>query len=259
MKQKIVKILTLIYFFVLANFMPAQAQPVTENDLDFLVYKIKKTYAGYKDKTNDNEFDKLIKEVKESSSKDTFANLSKLTMYFNDAHLRLFEKIPSEKIDTLECKNNLQKVKKILSKSKESRYNGFWINTKNDIVIYLNESSKGNFESYVMESIYNVPNGFCNIKIKKNKSNELVTDYLDIALLRRFFLKFNFKNDTVLMGNAYSKWTKISMYHEKYLNDKVPFSYIPTFTIIDSNTVVLKLPSFSKDQVKINDSIIIPN
>jgi hypothetical protein len=238
------------------------AQSFPETDIDFVINKVKNVYVGFSDKVRGNEFEKLIREVKASNSKDTFANLSKLTIFFNDPHLRLFQTIHAQNIDTVQCKRNLKSINKLIKKNKRSKLSGYWLNTKNDVVIYLNEKNKNSFEGFVVESKYsNIPNGFCNIKMERNGQNELVTDYtnLNVKRIRRFFLKFNFKNDSVLMGNAYSKWRKINNYHTGYLKDKQAFDYTASFTVIDSNTVVLKLPSFNSNQIAINDSLIKAN
>lgn len=250
------KYLLLLFCFIITSNCLAQTKKDSAiSDVDFLIDKIKYTYAGYSDKVKGNEFEKIIKEVKASTSKDTFATLSKLTMYFNDAHLRIFQEVPVEKIDTIACKKNLQKVNSLSLKKTTNKYSGYWTSVNYKSVIYLNAIDKDNFEAYVVETKSNMPIGFCNIKIKTNKNGELVTDFVSTNM-RRFFLKFKFTNDTTLMGNAYSKWRKIKNYTKGYLNNKITPTAIPDFKVLDSNNVVLYMPSFARNRVAEYDSII---
>ncbi len=252
------------YYFILLSYILTNScfaqikKDSVVSDVDFLINKIKYTYAGYRDKVKGDEFKKIIKEVKASTSKDTFANLSKLTMYFNDAHLRIFQEIPLEKIDTNVCKSNLQELKKFVGMPNQNKYSGYWVSANNNSVIYLHAKSKSNYEGFIVETKTKMPKGFCNIKIKQNIHGELVTDFVSINM-RRFFLKFKFINDTTLMGNAYSKWKKIKNYRERYLDDKIIPTTIPAFKVLDSNNVVLYMPSFIRSRVAEYDSIIKAN
>jgi hypothetical protein len=251
-----ISFMKLFFTFVLfcsSNMLIAQNDSL--NDIDFVINKIKNTYAGYADKEKGKEFEELIKEVKASNSKDTFANLSKLTLYFNDAHLRLFQELPLQKIDTNICAVNLRKVEKLLLKRKQNKYSGYWASANNNTIIYLNQKDKSNYEAFIVETKTKLPKGFCNVKMQKNKNGELITNFVSTNM-RRFFLKFKFANDTTLMGNAYSKWRKISDYKEGFLDNKTVPTSTHDFKVLDSNNVVLYMPSFIRSRVAEYDSII---
>ncbi len=253
MRQPYIK-LTIFIFFVTNCATNAQT-PTAQSDIDFLVDKIKHTYVGYQDKVKGNEFENIIKEVTTSKSKDTFANLSKLTSYFNDAHLRIFQKISLDKIDTAVCKINIQKVTKLSSVKQKNKYSGYWASVNHNSVIYLHAINKESFESYVVETKTQMPKGYCNIKMKQNMNGELIADFVSTNM-NRFFLNFKFTNDTTLMGNAYSKWRKIKNYKEGYLDNKTMPISTPDFKVLDSNNVVIYMPSFARSRIPEYDSII---
>lgn len=179
MKQSLTKLAAFICFFLILH--STYAQPLTvQSDLDFLVNKIRHTYVGYKKMTHESDIDKIIQEIKVSTSKDTFANLSKLTLYFNDCHFTLFERVKDRIIntDTNVCKQNLEMLSNSFKKKRKLHPNdGYWINEENTVIIYLSQKNSKIKEGYVIESKNNTPKGFCNLKLnfdlKKNIGGRL--------------------------------------------------------------------------------------
>ncbi len=243
----------LIFLLTLSCFVKAQS---SQNiDLDFVLNKIMHSYPGYLDKVNKIEFDKIVESIKKSNVKDTFENLSRLTLYFNDHHLRLFQKFTSSDINKEICIQNLQAIKKSQKGKKLNKYQGYWINDLNSNIIYLSVINDNIFNGYIVESKNNIQKGFCLFKIKRNLQNELITDYYNINRGKRFFLKSSFLSDKVLFCNSFSKWKKLDNYKDGFLKNKIETTKIPGIDLTDSNNIVIKMPTFNREMVKVYDSI----
>jgi hypothetical protein len=248
-----IKILIFLSFFYSSSY----AQFKTNVDIDVIVSKLKTLYAGYRDKVKNQQFEKLVSEVKMSNEKDTFKNLSRLTLYFNDHHLRLFQKFTIDDIDKNICKENLKKISN--PRKKKSILEGYWINDLNSMVVYLYSNNKTEYSAYLIESKNNIEKGFCTFRIVKNLQNELITDYYSILRGRRVFIKSKLYNDSTLFCNSFSKWKRITNYQSNFLNSKIEIQKIPKIDSSDSNNVIITMPSFNRDLRKVYDSLIALN
>lgn len=251
-------IIIIISIFLVTNHLFAQKMPA--KDLDFLLQKIKNVYAGYKEKVNEDEFNRLVNEVKNSNSKDTFAQLAKLTGYFKDHHLSLFNTKELNNVDSIECSNNLLYLNKYIKtkKGKLNDFEGYWMDEINTGIIFLKKISKNELRGYIIETKKKAPPGFCTIKMKKDKGGNYNAD---IITLRgsRIFSTASFKTNKILVVNSFSKWKKLDEYKPGLLDTKKEFSFIPELKIIDSNNVLIRMPDFGGYNVKIYDSIIAAN
>jgi hypothetical protein len=259
MKQLV--ILVIIFFSMNVAFSQEQQ---FKNDFDFLTFTIKDTYAGYRDKVKGNEFDALVKRVKQSHSKDTFALLSQITTFFHDHHVLMYDDgISKQKIDTQQCKKDSQMVQQYFANKKpKDNYEGFWLSEYDYCVIAFKKvkSYPLTYYGYVMESKAKVIPGYCSIKMVKQRDGTFYTDYIGENLGFRIFLHAKFKNDTILWMNSFGgKWRRIANYRPNLLANKATFSFKPNFVKIDSNTVMLKMHDFSLYNAKRFDSIIKTN
>jgi hypothetical protein len=256
-KRILITILKFLPFFL---FKTAYSQ---SNDFNYLGNKIKTTYAGYRDKTNNKTFDIIINEVKKDNSKDTFALLSKLTTFFKDLHLVLYDFNSNKKIDSETCKINLRTSLSYLHNPKilKDNYEGYWLSELGNCVIGLIKVSTLPliYKGYIVETITKAPKGFCILEMTKGKDNYFNTDYKEENLAYRIFLRSKFKNDNILLVNSYGKWQKIKNYTPGFLNTITEFSFTPSFKIIDKNTALLSMPDFGAYNVKPTDSIIKAN
>ncbi len=229
------------------------------NDFDFVINKIKTSYAGYKEKSKIIDLDILIKEINLKKYSDTFEKLSKITLPFNDHHLRLFEDISFDKINKNDCITNLALFGNDLSKKKLKKYEGYWINHLNNIIIYLKQDSFYGFNGFLVESKKNIPKGYCILKMAESKNGRYTTDYINILNKVRTFLYSTFKNDNSLSCNSYVRWKKIDNYQNDYLSKVSEITKMPSINIDDINNVVIKMPTFNSNKRKIYDSLITAN
>lgn len=239
-------------FILTSNCFAQVKKDSTISDVDFLIDKIKYKYAGYSDKVKGNEFERIIKEVKASTSKDTFANLSKLTMYFNDIHLGLYQIYWPEKIDTNICKKNYQ----VLEAQSNKKYKEYWIDDLNQTIICLTKNSGNYYEGFVVETKTEAPIGLSILKFKKDRENNFIADVIDCDDWYRGFMNSTFDNNKLLLIKGYKKWLKIDYYTKGMLNTKTEFVFKPFFKVLDSCNVLLKMPSFSSRYVSFYDSLI---
>jgi len=240
----------------------AQKYPV--NPIDSLAGVIKDAYAGYSDKVKNNEFDLLIKRVKQSHSKDTFALLSKLTSYFKDHHLLLFDyNIKTQKIDSQQCKRDSQMVQRYFANKKQKDiYEGYWLNELNHCLIALKKVSNNpvTYYGFVVETKRKAIPGYCILKMVEQRDGSYLTDYIHENLAYRLFLHAKFKNINTLWVNSFGgKWKRISRYEQGMLNKLETFSFKPAFTRINDSIAYLKMHDFGRQSVKKYDSIITAN
>jgi hypothetical protein len=235
---------------------------VYENDYDFLLKKIEKVYAGYNDKVDKLEFQKLVSEVRNSKSTDTFAVLSKITSYFNDTHLLLFKSSPFKNIDTGLCSSNLKSVQlEITTKSKGgSPLVGYWVNDVGGSVIYLREAGKNLFEGILVETKRKYASkGACIMKFYHRKGKFSSIDYLDVDENARYFTNGRLKSKQYLILGAHAKWKKLEKFEPGILQKISDFNFVPQINKLDSNTILFSMPDFSGGYVKIYDSLIKAN
>lgn len=234
------------------------------SDIDFISYAIKDAYVGYRDKVKGNEFDDLVKRAKRNSQKDTFAVLSKLTSFFKDHHMLLFDfNISKQLIDTVQCKKDSQSVQRYLkSKKIKDLYEGYWLNELNNCVIAIKKvgGSPSVYEGYIVETKRKAIPGYCILKMVQQKDGSFFADYVQENLAYRLFLHARFKNKDVLWVNSFGgKWKRITNYKSGILERLELFSLQPAFTKIDDKTALLKMHIFNSQNAIKYDSLIKAN
>lgn len=245
-------------------YITGAAQSQYRNDFDFLEYIIRDAYAGYKDKVKGKEFDVLVKQVRQSHSKDTFALLSKIASFFNDRHVLLTDdNIYHNKLDTQQCKKDSQMLQRYFShKRNKDKYEGFWLSEFDYCIIAIKKvkSNPVTYYGYVMENKMKAIPGYCILKMVQQKDGTYYTDYIEENLSYRVFLHAKFKNPNVLWVDAHGgKWRRIQQYKTGMLSGLTTFSFKPAFLNIDTATVLLRMHDFSSYNTKKFDSIIKTN
>lgn len=249
--------------FLMSFNILAFSQGKITNDIDFLIDKVKNSYAGYPEKIKGSIFLKFVSKIKQSNSKDTFALLSKITSFFNDLHLVLYDYNVSKNIDTNKCKAQEESTLKYLENKSSPKdiYEGYWLSEYGNCIIGLikNSNFPVSYTGYVIETKTKAIQGFTIFKLVSNKNGYFDTDYKEEGLGYRIILKSKFRDLNTLLINSYGKWKKIDNYKKGMLSFEKEFSYTPSLKIIDDKNVLLKLPDFGAYNVKYIDSIITAN
>jgi Peptidase family S41 len=107
----------ILFLILLVIFTSVQGQQAQENDLDFITGKITKDYAGYADKISPKGLENLITKLRHSTVTDTLSWLSRLTNYFKDDHLAVFEAFHVTRADSIESESNLRLISDTLQAS----------------------------------------------------------------------------------------------------------------------------------------------
>jgi Peptidase family S41 len=261
-QNNLMKKQVLISFFILFKLCGLSQKNLTP-DIEFFAAKIKTVYAGYKEKVAGNQFDDLVSKVKKSNLKDTFKLLSKLTSFFNDLHLVLYDFNIAKKIDTGKCKIEKENILKYFesNRGQKDKYEGFWLSEFGNCIIGLKKISNFpvTYNGYIIETKTKLIPGFIILKLVNEKGKYFNTDYTEEGLGYRIFLKSKFKDSNTLLVNSYGKWKKIENYKSGYLNSETRFSFTPKLTVIDTNNILLKMADFGAYNIKIYDSIIKAN
>lgn len=245
------------------NIVFAQKEQFKE-DIDFMSFTIKDTYAGYKDKVKGKKFDALVKKVKHSYSEDAFVPLAKIASFFKDNHMLLYDdSIRYRKIDTLQCKKDSQMVQQYFANKKaKDPYEGYWLSDYNYCVVALKKvkSHPVTYYGYVMETKSRAIPGYCILKMTQQKDSTYYTDYIAEDLRIRAFLYARFKSANRLWLNSLGGiWRRLPNYEPGVLKNLTTFSFKPAFEVLDSNTVLLKMHNFNPPYISIYDSIIKAN
>lgn len=256
------KLIGFLSFYLIS--LSAFSQNKYIDDFDYLLFTIKDTYAGYRDKVKGIEFDALIRRVKKIHTKDTFALLSQITTFFNDRHILLTDdEIGNQKIDTQQCKLDSQMLRAYFSKKKlKDKFEGYWLSEYDYCVIALKKirSNPVTYYGYVMETKMKAIPGYCIFKMTQQKDGTFYTDYIDENLAYRAFLKIRFKNENILWGGTYGgRWRHINNYQSGMLKSLSTFSFKPVFMQLDKNTVMLRMHDFGAYNIKHYDSLIKAN
>jgi len=254
-------LLIFIFCFGYIVFASAQETVPTNKDVAFIAGKIKTVYAGYDSSVNSMALNKLAKEIDLMAVKDTLAAYSKLTALFNDQHLALYELRLTKNIDLAACAANMASLKNTNSAAaQENKYEGYWINDVNNLVIYLKYDGGDEYSGYLVESNKDIPQGYKIIRLYKNESAKRTVDYTDPVRQFRTITKAGFTTNSTLLVSAFSKWYKIKNYSAGYLGSKKPFNEKPAIIALDSNNVLIKMHDFSSRGIaKVYDSLIIAN
>lgn len=243
-----------VLFCSLLLYTSAQKQ----SDMAYLVHTIQKVYAGYPDKDKAG-FAKLVEKLGKEPVTDTFAQLSKLTYFFNDLHLLLYDYQVVQTIDTVQCRAQYAAVINHCNNAELSdAREGYWESELGNCIIAIKKVNNNplTYHGYIVETLTKAPQGLCVLKMVQQPDGYFMTDYVEERMAYRVFLRAAFKNDEVLWVNSYGRWHKMQHYQPDQLSNANRFSFNPSVKLLDGNTVLVTLPDFGRRYVKLTDSLI---
>ncbi len=253
-----IRILFLFWFFAIPCSSFCQ-----QSDVEFLAQKIKTVYGGFEDKVTSCNFENLINKLKSDSTTEIFLSLSKLTNFFKDQHLVLYQQKAASKEDTIQCKKNVEFINEYFQKKQDKMDNreGYWIGQLNDYAMVLLKDSTNpkQLNAYIMESRGRIMQGYHFMSLKSEESGSFITDYSDPFYGFRIISSSTFNSDQLLFTKAYGYWNKVANYSEGILEKTKEFSFTPSLEILDPDNIVLTMPDFSARNVKLIDSLISRN
>jgi hypothetical protein len=93
----------------------------------------------------------------------------------------------------------------------------------------------------------------------KDTGGQWKADYKDMNGEYRVMTTARFRTPGVLIGRSYFKFKKCDRYYPGILAGKTPFSYRPSITVLDSQTVLLRMPYFEGSLARRYDSLVKAN
>ena len=249
------------------------AQDKPDSDLNFMIGKIREAYAGYADKIDPATYDQLVRNVQQSKLADTFANYSQLTGFFRDDHLEVFQVVTLGPKDSVQAVANLQTIRAgstahhnrgkneagIDKADKDKAMEGYWLDDLHHSILYLRKTGKEEWRGYVVETKDKAPAGYEVLRLTPDTGGRWLADYKDMSGPYRVITGAHFRTPQVLVGGSYFKYKKIGQYVPGMLARLQPFSYDPSITPLDSQTVLVRMPDFGGYEVKVYDSLIKAN
>jgi len=256
-------------FYCLLFIQPLLAQS-PDADLNFLITKITKDYAGYPDKVDQKKFNALISKVAKDTSKDRFYALSQLTTYFKDDHLALFGSVRLTHADTLGSQADLSTLRPRVSDrhAHPQSMEGYYVNDLNTCVIYMKPAGAGDkpagtgdkpagtgdWDGYLIESRDPVPPGYRVFRLHGKGNGQYVADYTDPHDLFRVVIDASMQKNGRLVGGAYFQFEPCT-YTPGMLAKKPAFNYAPALISLDSQTVLVHMPDFAPENKHLYDSL----
>jgi hypothetical protein len=250
------------------SLLPFTVRAFQKDDITVLVQKIKHEYPGYKNKTNDAEFDKFLCRVTDAS-KDTFSILSQIANFFNDNHLQVYEVNNVAGVDTAVCTRNVMEVNDYLADDhiRKTAYEGYWINDYNSCVIAIRKENghPWAYRAYVVESRDHVLKAgmvCCSFRSPDGPAdgssggNRFQACYIDHLNAFKVYLEAVFRNDSVLVTGAFGKWSLLRHYTAPLLTALPAFSLRASGRLLDKDTYLLTIPGNTGSNTKIVDSLV---
>jgi hypothetical protein len=240
-----------ILFFFLCN--PASAVPCNCDSLiNFVSENIKFNYPGYKVKISSVKFEKILNKIRTEALKnnDCFYLASKLVLLFKDVHLRLYKNLKKD-----DYKNSFDIQYKI-----ESEHEGYWIDELASQIVFLKKDKNHAFRYIafvVISSDSNFKKGDLKFLLYKDLKGKLLTE--DIRPKNKIFYYSEFSGKSEINSGYNRKWKKIELPHDTIFQKVKQFDFNPKIVLLDSNNLLIKIPSCRNDYAKQMDSLVLLN
>jgi hypothetical protein len=233
-----------------------------QDDLSFLVQKIKVDYPGYREKTKGKGFDLFVRKTIQESKSDTFKMMSRIVGFFKDRHLDLFQKFESS--DTLSCDKNLEQIISYFKSHKHlKKYEGFWKNESNYSVIAIQQISRDplQYQAYIIKTRDSnlVHPGILYYRFEEEKGSGFRTLAVSISSKIKYYVWSTFRNDSVMTAGPYNKWKKLFNYKEPILPSFEPDADSTTGKWLDSNNYLIRIPGSNQHNGEIAARLIKEN
>jgi hypothetical protein len=251
--------MTKIIYLLLLISLPTFGQ---KNDIEFLINKIKLDYPGYIEKVNNKDFDRFVTKTISENKSDTFKIMGIIVDFFKDRHLdlvRLKQSIPK---DTSLCNENLKRIKQYFNnKVKKKRYEGYWVNDYNNCIMALRKVGPHKFIGYVSESRDSnlLFPGMAAYEFDSIAPNSFFTKFTSDYSGTMFYIRSTFRNDSVLITGANSKWKKLKAYRPKMINSFPIVSDKASAQLLDSDNFLITIPISTGSNAEIVDSLVKAN
>lgn len=230
------------------------------NDLEFLVEKIKLDYPAYKEKTRNIDFDSFVYRIAAAHT-DTFKAMATIVDFFKDRHLDLIRPKTSYDIDKARCRKDYNRVIHYLERTSSRKpYEGFWINDYNNCIIALKQEGDQPllYKGYVVASrdsnlLYPGMTGF---EFERTGSGQYFGTFISGYTGSQFYVTTSFRNDSVFTTGANSKWKKLRKYTPGLLCSLPVFDKNARGTLLDKDNYLITIPGNTELNTAIIDSIV---
>jgi hypothetical protein len=232
------------------------------DDVSFLLSKIKNTYAGHPENAKAIAFDNHVATILKQE-KDTFLILSRIVSFFNDPHLRIFDAAGENvvKIDSLETEKSRKYALQYLAdaKIKKDLIEGFYYNDKQTAIsaIVKSKLNPNQYDLVLIESTsQKIPFGFITGHIVKDGQGQYFTEYRNPRSGRLYLKSMLKQNSTFIIGEL-TKLKKVkaseSIPNIKSLN---PIKVTTSGEQLDQDNYLLTIPDFGSENIEVVDSIV---
>jgi hypothetical protein len=253
----------ILHFTFLFLFL-AETSVAQQNDLDFLVQKIKTDYPAYAEKTKDVDFDQFVANTVSENKTDTFKMMAKIVDFFKDRHLDLHK----DK-DTLSAANKTTKydfeqaLSYLHSRRPLKKYEGFWLSNWNHCVIAIVQTSSHplRYKGYLVErrKESKAQLGAVYYDFEQIADKEFFTRATSSYSGKTFYIHSIFRSDSLMDAGPYTQWRKINNYKQPLLTTIELLPDTATGQWLDSNNYVIRIPTSTPRNGEIVDSLIKAN
>lgn len=241
-----------------------------KENLDSLILKTERNYAGFPAKVGEgtkDAYNKLVMETRENAAttegaKECFHIMEKYVKYFRDRHFGLAYRNPKD-FDSTVVKLPWKNIRQALKGDNGNTVLGKYMNPDSTLVVYIVPDGKGNFRALKEYStIDDFPKGFVYFTLTGHGDRFEVMEY-------NTFMSTDIP--AKLVGNLlhlwdFSVWGRIAPLgmnpdERSELSTWKDYNFGLDFKKLDGETAYLKIPSFTRDDlverlITGNDSVI---
>lgn len=243
----------LLIFSILLWHLSARCQ---QNDLDFVIEKVRTDYPAFAEKMAGRNFDELCRKIADQNRSDTFKAMALITRLFEDRHLDLFR--VKQPVDTDQCKADLKMITHYLDKvPNRKHFEGYWITETQHCIIGLKQSAKG-VDGYVIKAPENsaVYPGMKLLDMNKETDSRYYTRLTTIRMATECYLNSFFRNDSILTTGPYYKWRLLKNARSTELPRIKPLEDQATGSWLNDKTFLVTIPVSTAQNGKVLDSLI---
>jgi hypothetical protein len=242
----------IIFFFFFFSF---SVYSFGQRDVDFTGNTILSSYIPLGIPVDTLRFAKEIEYLK--TQQDTFRAISSLVVSFDDPHMIFIQHNINRSADSAAILNRktLSQIDSSIKQHLSNRTTGYWINDRSDCIVAIVPSRN---DSHILEGYaVDCPNKFYNgtrlLSSHTTRTGDSLIQFIDWESNYRQFARLKFRSAGEFQIGNYSRWRKIDKPLPKKL---VPADSRASVSILDSSTVLFKIPSHSSDNIRIVDSLV---
>lgn len=232
-----------------------------DNDIDFVIERIRKDYFPLVPESDIEGFEKFIKLKKKKGVTDTLRFISEVADYFKDQHLICYQRktnaLDNNELPVITIPEIKVKVKQGIHK--KDMYAGYWINDLGTEVIgiFKFKSAGNKYLGYVISSTDTSRIGKLTLRFSTPLQKNALCEFINVYFQYRQFAPIQFVSANEIQIWSYTRWKRIKGSEPGKKHLVKPYSYQASVSIRDNGLIVFKIPENSPENIGLVDSLVL--